>query len=161
MAVFYNKNTVIGMSNIGNVNNFTGASRFKTFYLKLTQKNKLHIIIIISFFSILLTSIILLQPKVSILGPSISNKTGKIGLEHATCISYKDCKLKTLSNDGNPISLSLPSGSAISVVALDPEYKTVLTEAKIHNDGWLLTIPKGEILLTITQGSDQYQAKLK
>lgn len=149
------------MSNIGNVNNFTGASRFKTFYLKLTQRNKLHILAVVLIFTIALTVALLLQPKQSIFGPSISNASGKIELVRANCISYNDCKIKTLSNDGRAISLTLPTGAAISVVALDPSYKTISTKAKIYNEGWLLTIPKGELLLTITQGTDQYQAKLK
>ena len=148
------------MSNVGNVNNFTGASRFKTFYLKLTQKNKLHILGSVAAIVLILSIVLLMQPKQSIFGPSVSNASGKVELKRASCINYSDCDLKTLSNDGKQIKLSLPTGAAISISALDKEYNTIPTQAKIYGDGWLLSIPQGELLLTITQGTDQYQVKL-
>jgi len=149
------------MSNVGNVNNFTGASRFKTFYLKLTQKNKIHILGSVTALALILSIVLLMQPKQSVFGPTVSNASGKVELKRASCISYSDCDLKTLSNDGKQIELSLPTGAAISISALDKEYNTIPTQAKIYGEGWLLSIPQGELLLTITQGTDQYQVKLK
>lgn len=148
------------MSNVGNVNNFTGASRFKTFYLKLTQKNKIHILIGIVAIVLVLSIVLLIQPKQTVFGPSVSNASGKVELKRASCISYNDCDLKMLKNNGKEIKLSLPTGAAISISALDKDFKTIPTQAKIYGEGWLLSIPEGELLLTITQGTDQYQVKL-
>lgn len=147
---------------IGNVRNFTKTSTFRSFYLKLTKKNKKYLLSYSLILALTTLLIIIFWPQSPIYGPSALSDGVKTELSKTECIEIEKCSANTAKNPSDKVlKINLPINSPISVMGIDEEGQ-IVKEIKIVNDiFWKVSVSKSPMLLTITQNYNRYQIIVK
>ena len=147
---------------VGNVKNFTKTSTFKSFYLKLTRKNKKYLLTYVALLLSVTLILIVFWPHSPIYGPSALSDGVKTELSKTECMEILECPANTSKAPSDQVlKINLPINSPISVMGIDGEGK-IVQDIKIVNDVfWKVSIEKSPILLTITQNYNRYQIIVK
>lgn len=148
--------------NPGNINNFTGASRFKVLYLKLTQKNRNYLLILVGGVAVILGLVFFALPKNEISGNYVLVNGNKYPLNEGDCVKISDCKSEIVDVPGDKIiKVSLPNSIPIGVLGIDIDGNAVEDLEVKNNTFWEIKISKTPILLTINQNFKRYQFVVK